>query len=96
MYTLRKVCPMYNGGPKVYDLVSGETEDDLLEVLRGHLLDMNERLLTIPDLPDAIRVRAEASIDHNDDMVLSLVPSGTVWIDHRCPEMDSYTITKDK
>lgn len=96
MYTLKKVCPMYTGRPIVYIIDRADTEGELLEVLRGVLLDANEELLLVPDLPDAIRVKAEASIDHNDDMVLSLVPSGTVWIDHRPPEMDSYTITQDK
>ena len=93
MYTLRKVCPMIAGLPKVYEMGTADTEGELFEVLRGHLLDVNETLLSIDDLPEAIRELAEASINHNAGMVFALTPNGTVWIDGVGPDMDSYTIT---
>ncbi len=94
MYTLRKVCPMYTGRPAVYVIDRADTEDELLESLRRYFLETNEALLLIPDLPDAIREKAEASIDLNDDLTFALTPNGTVWVDGVGPEMDSYTVTK--
>jgi len=95
MHTVKKISPLYMNPDVVQVLGNGFDQAEAIEVLREYFLISNQRLLTIPNVPECIRSQSILNIKRNSELDIVVREDGVVFIDGDGPEMDYYTITEE-